>query len=489
VVFVVIQHPFADLRNFLGTESGRLPHPFWPLAEVGEDFIRSSGIVRPRRRGGVDEWAGEELYADAAHALRFPNHLGEARFGTGGVKAIVERSFRRFHSDGTVARLDVGFRLSIAKSTSVTPTAVDWFGLLRDMLSIPVRVPNAKQKTVPDMKQKTQSMVELVRAGVILAPHYLAATTGRRLNYQINLHPWWFCSGNPALFVEYPDRYPAPLPMHTRHVLDVPEAKAKVSHAWLEFNEKRVSAWFVSAGRGDPDTVRRLRIHLSRLHAERECLRLVLYHIRNGKFDLAKNSDIAVIQQYINDSLRAIEKPKRFGLPQSAMLDAAQHALDIAFEGTVASILQTRRQVAAKVEDYIRRAQNTATVTYIGGNMTTITMSGVSVTGDFNLVTAENIQNSFNKAANAEVDIELKEKLKSLAVEVANLVAKLPPADAEIVSQDLKSLTSAAVSKEPRKDRLKFFADSIMETAKAVAEVTMPVTAAVKAVLALLAVI
>jgi len=149
-----------------------------------------------------------------------------------------------------------------------------------------------------------------------------------------------------------------------------------------------------------------------------------------------------------------------------------------------------RRQVSAKVEGYIRRAQNTATViNNIQGNVmnTNIQLGNVNVTGDFNLVTATNIQNSFNKAANAEVTVELKEKLKAAAVEVANLAKKLPPEDAEKVSKDLETLTSEAVSKNPRKEWYELSAKGIVEAAKTVAEMAAPVTAAVKAVLALLA--
>jgi hypothetical protein len=481
-VFLVLQHPFADLRGLLGAEGGRLSRPSWPLAEPERDFVRSSGLVRPRRRGGVEEWAGEELYGDAALALRFPNHLGDVSLGTGAVKGVVERTFRRFHSDGTVARLEVGLRLRVANS-AFTASAAEWLALLRDVLEVPVRVRDAKRQT---------QTVKLVEAGDILAQHYLAATTDRRLDPHVRPQPWWFCSGIPVLIVEHRHSHPVMLAPHTRHVLDVAEADAALSHAWLQLGKQRCSAWFAAIGEGDPDWARRLRIHLARLHAERECLKLALVHIKDDdKLDLAKNparSD--AVQQYLNDALRAIQKPERFGLTQSAMLDAARQALGIAFEGQATSLQFMRRQVAVKVEGYIRRAQNTATViNNIQGNVmnTNIQLGNVSVTGDFNLVTATNIQNSFNKAANAGVDAELKEKLKAVAVEVANLAKKLPPEDAEKVSKDLETLTSEAVSKKPRKEWYELSAKGIVEAAKTVAELAAPVTTAVKAVLALLA--
>jgi hypothetical protein len=80
----------------------------------------------------------------------------------------------------------------------------------------------------------------------------------------------------------------------------------------------------------------------------------------------------------------------------------------------------------------------------------------------------------------------MKEALKELTAKVAELAKQLPPDKAEPVSKDLLALTSEAVSKEPRKAWYELSANGLLEAAKTVAEMTGPVTTAVKAVLALL---
>ena len=485
-LFLVLLFPFADLRGFLGAKTGRLSRPSWPLAEPERDFVRSSGPVRARPRGGVEEWAGEELYGNAAQALRLPNHLGDAKFGSGSVRGIVDHTFRRFYSEGTVGRLEVGFRLRV-KSSASGVSSLEWLALLREVLEIPVRV--------RDINQQTQT-VKLIRAGDILAEHYLAATTDRQLNPQASPQPWWFCAGAPGLVVEYPRSSPVLLPPHTQHVLDVPKAEAALSHAWLKIGNQRFSAWFLAIGKGDSDGVRRLRIHLARLHAECECLKIILIHVKDdGKLDLAKNpASSDTIQQYLNDSIRAIEKPERFGLPQTVMFNAAREALGIAFPGKTTSLQHIRRQVATKVAGYIRRAQSVATVVYniekIQGDVMNTTIQfgdDATISGEFTVVTATNIKNSFNKTTNSDVTDDLKEKLKAVAVEVTKLAKMLPPDDAENVSKDLEALTSEAVSKRPRKEWYELSARGIVDAAKAIGEMATPVTVAVKAVLALLA--
>src|SRR5262249_8048245 len=124
----------------------------------------------------------------------------------------------------------------------------------------------------------------------------------------------------------------------------------------------------------------------------------------------------------------------------------------------------------------------------IGDQMhTTIQIGNVSVTGDFSVVTAKNIQESFNKTSQSTVDAELREKLCALTVEVGKLAAKLPKDEADRVSQDLQTLTAEATSKAPRKKWYDLSAEGLLEAAKTVADMAAPVTTAVRAVLASLA--
>ena len=118
---------------------------------------------------------------------------------------------------------------------------------------------------------------------------------------------------------------------------------------------------------------------------------------------------------------------------------------------------------------------------------TTITMGNVTVSGDFNLVTAKNIQDSFNKVAGSGASAELKDRLGKLALEVANLARALPPEKAEEASRSLETFTSEVLAKKPRKEWYELSAKGLIEAARTVAAMAAPITTAVKAVLALLA--
>jgi hypothetical protein len=284
---------------------------------------------------------------------------------------------------------------------------------------------------------------------------------------------------------------------HLSPVLDLPSAGAVVSQAWVEVEKQLCCAWVlvVDPDIGTPqqmDSRRKLRIHLLRLHAERECLRLLLKEVGDGgHIDLSNDTRRRdAIQLYQHDAIKSIEQPERFGHAQSPLLDAARMAFGVALQGRAASLLAVRKKVTARIQQYVDRENSRANVIYnIQGDYmnTNISLGSVTVTGDFNIVTAKNIKNSFNKAAAPDVDAEMKEKLQRLAVEVANLAKALPPEEAEHASKDLECLTSEATSTKPRKEWYELSAKGLLDAAKTVAAMVSPVTTAVKAVLALLA--
>ena len=111
--------------------------------------------------------------------------------------------------------------------------------------------------------------------------------------------------------------------------------------------------------------------------------------------------------------------------------------------------------------------------------------------GDHNVVhgdvvAAERIQESFNRAAQAEGHEEIKVQLQQLAREVAEMTKALPPEQAREASRDLDVLTQEALSPAPRKKWYQLAADGLIGAATTVGDVAGGVVKVVKAVVALL---
>ncbi len=477
-MFIVIQHPLADVRQFLGPSCERLARPIWPLPEPGVEFIRSSGSVLRRKRGGLTDWSGEDVYCDAASAIRFPNHLGDARFGSGTGSAAIRSVFRRFYSAGVVARTEVGLAINAAPG-QVLATKDVWPGLLSDAARIPIRVGGGKAQP-------------LIGAGPGLARHYLASTTRKKSSVAIlanKQNHFWISAGNPCAVVELADGETIE-PAHAVAV-ETNLKSIQLRHAWLSVGPTLVSTWLMAcSAETGREEYRRLRMHLLRLHAERECLRLVLRAANAGMINLyASETCSNDLQRYLNDSIRVIQADRRFGIEQSSIQEAAMGAEDAIDEGRKAALLSVRRQIGEKIDAYLLSVRRRSIViNNVSGDQmnTTLQLGNVSVSGNFNIVTAKQINDSFNAAGKAGVSDELKNALQSLAAEVAKLAAAAAPEKGEAVAKDLSALTAEATSAQPRKSWCQLSADGLIDAAKAVAGMAEPITIAVKAVLALL---
>lgn len=492
-IFVGIGFPFIDVRDFVSSPTFQLTVPRFPLASPEREFIRSFGPLETRLGGGVDEWAGEDVYGRAATAIRFPNRLERRNLGTGTVPYNVPFTFRRFYSDGRIARLEVGIRLNASKASKpLDPAAC--LTILQNCLNLDVKVLSSQRRTF--------TSCALINAGELLAEHYLRATTARTGGQLPPVEKWWFTAGSPVVLFHYrPASLLAALPPHARTVQISEGQDFTIANLRLLRDRKPVKVWLVGSdpGSSDTDRLRRLRIHLFRLHTEREGLKEVLRLIRAQELTLPPGSSDP-IQEYLDTAITLLERPQRFGLDQAALVDSARYLHELIAPGEKTTILaqvkQARRNVVRKIERITEKSVESASVSYVINNYgsgdvnmnnKSITMGDVINTGNFTVTVADTIERSFNTAAQSQAPDPLKEELKKLATQVAELAKQLPPEKAEEAARDLEVLTKEAVSPQPRKKWYELSADGLVEAAKTVAEIAAPVATTVTTILNLLA--
>ncbi len=113
-----------------------------------------------------------------------------------------------------------------------------------------------------------------------------------------------------------------------------------------------------------------------------------------------------------------------------------------------------------------------------------IILEGTTIHGDFNV--ASSIQGSYNKVASADAPDNLKDLLKQLAKEVAQISEHLPTEVAEQVVRDLDSLTAEAISKKPREQWWHLSIEGIKKAARDVGEIGKSVIELASAIVAIL---
>ena len=341
-MFGAIQIPLADLRFFVSETTGRLTLPSWPLADPTRHFVRGTGPVRRRKRGGAAEWIGESLYCDARHAVVFPAGPGQAKEEAGSGLNLTPL-FRRFLATGrsswpgAVARMDIGFKVRGRTDTGRITTQI---------LPSPRHAAHAiamAQIMVPPRNQARSALT----SGPALAAKVLHETTSTSQPLA-ERQLWWVQAGCPLILIEAPfeRRYLTAL----EPALEVGKA-AQRSHeavalhhfSYIESGRYRIPVWTLFYGRDiPPEKLRLLRIHLWRIHSEREVLRLVLAECIQHRLDPSNPA----LRDYLARQSSTLRQATKEGFPQASLLSHAYSLDSLVNTGEIAELREILHDVS-----------------------------------------------------------------------------------------------------------------------------------------------
>lgn len=504
-MFIALQIPVTDARRFVESETYRLDIPAWSLPRINKDFVRTFGVVRERLKGGLQEWRGEGYYCQAARAIRFQHPIENISLGQS--KELVQYcAFRRLLVNCpvplacTISRLEIGFGFK-KKQPFVPLKGKDCLGLIKHKLNQHIRV----------KIDKSFHSLPIIEAGDQFAKAYLQSTTHYSQRELPELQEWWCEAGSPLLIFEYDiGEDVTELPQFTRYVQSETLTKADIqlSYIQVELNKKRIPIWFLGIPQYslnlNSTVLRKLRIHLMRFHAERECIKQIFRLVLEQKIKIKRGTpQTELLQEFLLKSTNLLSKESREGIPQSSILDTVKQADEIVDEVNRAELLDLlsniRRNLFNNVKSFVEKANTPVNEPVYNINveinnsvlerelvMPNI-IHGSTIHGDVNQVVAHTISDSFNKIKQSDAPDELKLKLEELNKAVAEMCKQLPEEKQKEVVQDLKVLTDEATSKTPRKKWYDLSAEGLIEAAKAVGEIATPVITTAKAVLAFLA--
>lgn len=95
------------------------------------------------------------------------------------------------------------------------------------------------------------------------------------------------------------------------------------------------------------------------------------------------------------------------------------------------------------------------------------------ISGDF--IVAKSIENSFNKAANSNLETELKDLLKELSIEVGKMMEHLSQEDATDVAEDLDTLIEKTTCEKPKRKWWSVSIDGLTKAAEKLGKIGAPV--------------
>lgn len=483
-MFVVVQFPVADGRRFVDLPDGYLRRPSWkaPQAGIVSEYVWGFGRV-VRRTAEVDPaWTDEACYALARSSLRLPGLVQrQVKLGSGAFSVFVVCAFRRLFHDGTcVARVEVGFRVRSAVA-AVGP--LDAATVVEHVLTLPTVVPESG--TAARTRQ-------LALQGSSLAGRYRDASTPRAASGAGGL----VAAGNPAVLVDTTDDTSVTLPTRRADASAATTGRIALGFALTRFGGSGVPTWYIGPDAvADTDLRRNLRICLLRLHAEEEVLDRVVSWVDGGDLVYRPKTDAAGrLDDYIDRTTQLLERRLNYGLPSSALREAYDAVTQVnrrdvdaqrraAFDGM-------RLQVRRKAEAFIARRDALRPQIAIGGsivneniNVNARDMQGVQI-GSGNTQTITDSFKAFAVAHGQQDD--LLASMNSLTDSVTALVAALEakdPGAAKEVAETFQSFTEESAKAAPKAGTLRALGSALVDAAKKVADVAVPVATAVSGVL------
>jgi hypothetical protein len=293
----------------------------------------------------------------------------------------------------------------------------------------------------------------LVNASRPLAAFLLRATMSQQTSGFLP-QPWWITPGIPLFLVEYKiGREITSFPMHARRVATLEEKLQKegveLAYCRIQDGHQPVGVWFLGKQYDtSEELLRRLRIHLFRLHALRESLKHILRLIVQQQIPANQGSrGSESLQLYLNEVFRILNKESFYGIQQAALLETAYSLDHLVHEGDRATLLyqleKIRGNILKKVSSGTKSMATASSIYQISGESISLIKGDV---GGFNMSPEENIQ-----VSGVVGPVNIKSQLDRVTQIVKNPSAMLDNKQQELVELigELQEALKAAAEKRP----------------------------------------
>lgn len=461
-----IQFPIADARRFLN-QAARLGSPGWPSPSPDYEFVRFFGAIRNRPRGGLAGWIGEDPICSANRALLLSKNPSVFE----GYKPTYV-VFRRFYFDGwAVGKYEIGFHKRLRASPA------QFKDLENQFLRLPVRIRN---------RTGTPINSELAQAGKHLARLYLMASTPTKRAVP-EKDEWQVRSGTPLLYMELQDPEDITIPKEAKSI-ELPNwpSGLKLFHYGIPYRGGKIYMWILKHGTSvkQENMARALRLYLLRLHAEHECLRLILQSIANKDIQITRGTaSSSDLQLYLNKAIKRVtDYEVKTGNVNQEIAEMARQSINIIRPGQLDVLLENvndyREYLRQIIEDYAR--QDASIINY--GYMEVHKMENrQGNTYNFSNFQAGilNIESTLTNVSQSvgnipTIDQSSKDELKQLIDQLNTALQKAPAEkieEAEALADTTKNLVEDISKDKPNKAKLQITLAGLKQAAENIAKV------------------
>ncbi|HEY6763951.1 MAG TPA: hypothetical protein VI386_04205 [Candidatus Sulfotelmatobacter sp.] len=297
---------------------------------------------------------------------------------------------------------------------------------------------------------------------------------------------WWFTAGEPLLLIEYQEGDIAGLPRKAQLVRTLEFANIVLSRCRVEYRSRPVGIWFLGINRDtDSDVLRRLRLHLVRLHSEAECLKQVFNAIIGRHLGALSNrsQENDNLQSYLKYSTRLLSQEESHGFRQGQIIRAAMEEQYLVEPNDREALLASLDQIRPNVLRSVKELTEQTVYVQPGGilNMENKTYK-FSVSGTGNIVNVAEYMSNVTNTVNQNVDssgagADAKNMVKELMNRVREVSGSIDPELAKQLGDDVQSLSQEMTRKEPRKEWYQLTLNGLKKAAEKIGEIGAPIVA------------
>lgn len=492
-MLVTLQFPIADARPFLPGLDLRLPLPDWPepATVIEPQFVHYFGKACERVAEPDEAWPDEIKFCRARRGLRF-DRLETRHAGLPNRRFRPRCAFRRLFCDGqAVVRVEIG----IAHGDRTRPLRdleiAEVLTIAREIAEIPTVVPSLGEvKPRPILAQRKH-----------LARLYAQASMNRAAPER-SLGPRLVEAADPMILVELkPGEANLDAEPPVAEGLTVVDRTyvngAKALFCRLSTQAGIVSTWILQKGTATVGQLRSLRLCLTRLHAEREVLDLILKQIQRRRLLNPPSEEATnLLDSYFNERIKIVNRDTWGGVKQSqivAAFDATQAAIRPASQAQLVSRYEgSRRQVWQKIAAYQEQRRATRLVSVLNAEKGAIMVDKqVNVSGTGNIVNVaeymSNVTNTVNNnLAKSDADAQVKTLIEQLTEEIKRVASEADPSQTKKMGKNLEALSKEVASDEPERRWYELSLAGIKEAAEAVGAIATPIITTIGKLSALL---
>lgn len=404
-MFAVVQYPFVDYRMLYDAESR--PHNFFPQSFPRQTeqrrYFRFLGAEKLRR--SFEEFPqGEQRFFYSRTMIRFLPAIGEP---------LPTGVFSRLYADGLSLHYDIGL---------YGRSVPDWdWRFIQDLMNKPRLRITSRFEPKGRVFSFYKFFNELLRL-------YQYATTSKKAAapppkpVQAGIAP-----GIPAVILTSRDSPAAVSGIQWRHL----QRGLEVGCGQYSLHDHPIAIWYIrhNGFSSKSDEVRRLRICITKIHAYKETVRLLLEFMER---DLPNGVNFDILYKELKRLLRLMEKEQYYGFDNRDFWGLA-YSIDERFHGEQWIELSDRVRAALDQLDWKKEElkgmgtviKNYGNQIYLGDNPENVTLSSIVEGSPTTVINTAEIQNPdvqdflaeaqrlLEKAAAGKEIEELREQIKA----------------------------------------------------------------------------